>query len=85
MPERFTSCPPPNKASPIFALSSLIINSMVGELLLETQPAALRKIVHVNVDAFYAPIEQLDDHALCGKPVVVIQCDTGPPSRCSCR
>jgi DNA polymerase-4 len=43
---------------------------MAGELL-ETQPAALRKIVHVDMDAFYASVEQRDDAALRGKPVVV--------------
>ena len=43
---------------------------MAGELL-ETQPAALRKIVHVDMDAFYASVEQRDDALLRGKPVVV--------------
>jgi len=43
---------------------------MAGELL-ETQPAALRKIVHVDMDAFYASVEQRDDPALRGKPLVV--------------
>jgi len=39
--------------------------------LLECQPAALRKIVHVDMDAFYASVEQRDDPALRGRPVVV--------------
>jgi hypothetical protein len=69
VPDRFTlSTPLPtcNHFRPIFAH-----NQRHDGLLLEPQDTAPRKIIHIDMDAFYAPVEQRDDPALCCKPVVV--------------
>src|SRR6478735_10287475 len=45
------------------------LNQNIAPMQSEDRP--IRKIIHVDMDAFYASVEQRDDPAIRGKPVAV--------------
>jgi DNA polymerase-4 len=45
------------------------LNQKLGQMQSDDRP--IRKIIHVDMDAFYASVEQRDDPSLKGKPVAV--------------